>query len=88
MVWPAAVARLLVSWQATPSSTRADRAVARWLSEQLGERAWSAAGLGAAPDIDQRQRHIVMLEQELAEKRGELEERAEELEAARAANRS
>lgn len=57
------------------------------LSEQLGEQAWSESGLGAAPNIDQLQRRIVLLEQELAQKRGELEERTEELEAARAANR-
>ncbi|MDQ0988837.1 hypothetical protein [Streptomyces sp. V3I7] len=63
------------------------RQLEKRLSEQLGEQAWNAAGLGAAPDIDQLQRHTSMLEQELAEKRGELEERTEELEAARAANR-
>jgi hypothetical protein len=39
------------------------------------------------PDIDELQQRIVMLEQELAEKSGELEDRTEELEAARAANR-
>ncbi|GGZ93265.1 DUF6262 family protein [Streptomyces bluensis] len=57
------------------------------LSEQLGEQAWSESGLGVAPNIDQLQRRIASLEQELAQKRGELEERTEELEAARAANR-
>ncbi|MDX3772477.1 hypothetical protein OG963_04355 [Streptomyces sp. NBC_01707] len=43
--------------------------------------------LGAPVDIDQLQRRIALLEQDLSEKRGELEERTEELEAARAANR-
>lgn len=55
------------------------RQLEKRLSKQFGEQAWSESGLGAPPDIDQ--------EQELAQKRGELEERTEELEAARAANR-
>mgnify|MGYP001054717235 FL=1 len=54
---------------------------------QLGEQVWHESGLGAAPDIDQLQRRIAILQQELVEARGELEERAEELDAARAANR-
>ncbi|MCZ9345990.1 DUF6262 family protein [Streptomyces sp. TRM76130] len=63
------------------------RQLEKRLSGQLGEQAWRDSGLGAPPDIDQLQRRIATLEQELAEKRGELEERTEELEAARAANR-
>ncbi|MGX1886825.1 DUF6262 family protein [Streptomyces sp. NPDC055287] len=63
------------------------RQLEKRLSEQLGEQAWNESGLGAPADIDQLQRRISMLEQELAEKSGELEERTEELEAARAANR-
>ncbi|MFF7647416.1 hypothetical protein [Streptomyces canus] len=63
------------------------RQMEKRLSEQLGEQAWSESGLGAPPDIDQLQRRIVLLEQEVAEKLGELEERTEELEVARAANR-
>ncbi|MFE1988229.1 hypothetical protein [Streptomyces mirabilis] len=57
------------------------------LSEQLGEQAWRESGLGSPPDIDQLQRRVAMLEQELVEKNRELEDRTEELEAARAANR-
>ncbi|WP_251065386.1 hypothetical protein [Streptomyces sp. ISL-44] len=57
------------------------------LSTQLGEDVWAESGLGASIDIDQLQRRITLLEQEIADKRGELEERSEELEAARAANR-
>ncbi|NEA61208.1 hypothetical protein [Streptomyces sp. SID12488] len=45
------------------------------------------AGLGAPVDIDQLQRRISMLEQELAETRNVLGERTEELAAARGANR-
>ncbi|GHG00453.1 hypothetical protein GCM10018777_08850 [Streptomyces albogriseolus] len=57
------------------------------LSVQLGEAVWTESGLGAPADIDQLQRQIVRLEQELADKADELEQRTEELEAARAANR-
>ncbi|PKV88219.1 DUF6262 family protein [Streptomyces sp. TLI_146] len=57
------------------------------LSRTLGEAAWADSGLGAAADIDQLQRRITMLEQKLAAKQGELEERTDELEAARNANR-
>jgi hypothetical protein len=57
------------------------------LSSQLGDSVWDEFGLGAPVDIDQLQRRIASLEQELAAKQGELDERTEELEAARAANR-
>lgn len=63
------------------------RQLEKRLSVQLGQQAWSESGLGAPPDIDQLQRRIGMLEQELAENRRELEERTKELEAARAVNR-
>ncbi|MFM9369187.1 DUF6262 family protein [Streptomyces sp. Da 82-17] len=57
------------------------------LSSQLGDAIWAESGLGAPVDIDQLQRRIALLEQEVADKQGELDERTEELEAARAANR-
>lgn len=41
----------------------------------------------ALTDVDQLQRRIAILEQELAEVRGQLDERTEELAAARGANR-
>ncbi|WP_328884747.1 DUF6262 family protein [Streptomyces sp. NBC_00299] len=63
------------------------RQLEKRLSTELGERVWEASGLGASADIDQLQRRINVLEQELADKQGELEERTEELDAARAANR-
>ncbi|MCX4882741.1 MULTISPECIES: hypothetical protein [unclassified Streptomyces] len=62
------------------------RQLEKRLSQQLGEQAWSESGLGASPDIDHLLRHVVRLEQDLAEKCGELEARTEELEAARTAN--
>jgi chromosome segregation ATPase len=63
------------------------RQLEKRLSESLGETAWKESGLGASADIDQLQRRITLLEQDLADIRGQLEERTEELEAARAANR-
>ncbi|MFF1725523.1 DUF6262 family protein [Streptomyces sviceus] len=63
------------------------RQLEKRLSESLGETAWKESGLGASADIDQLQRRTTLLEQDLADMRGQLEERTEELEAARAANR-
>ncbi|WP_331765283.1 DUF6262 family protein (plasmid) [Streptomyces sp. NBC_01384] len=57
------------------------------LSSQLGDAIWAESGLGASVDIDQLQRRIAHLEQEVAAKQSELDERTEELEASRAANR-
>ncbi|MFD4598686.1 DUF6262 family protein [Streptomyces sp. NPDC058464] len=57
------------------------------LSQQLGEQAWRDSGLGAPADIDNLQRQITTLEQRVVELQGQLEDRAEELQAARAANR-
>ncbi|MEI5526104.1 hypothetical protein WB401_24755 [Streptomyces brasiliscabiei] len=45
------------------------------------------SGLGGSADIDQLQRRITLLEQDLAAIRGQLDERTEELDAARAADR-
>ncbi|BBN46541.1 DUF6262 family protein [Mycobacterium avium subsp. hominissuis] len=57
------------------------------LSELLGEQAWRASGLGAPTDIEQLQQRIVTLEQQIVELRLQLEERDQDLTAARAANR-
>jgi chromosome segregation ATPase len=57
------------------------------LSELLGERVWRETGLGAPADIEQLQRRIAELEQQAVELRNQAEERDQELEAARAANR-
>lgn len=57
------------------------------LSELLGEHAWRESGLGAPTDIDQLQRRITDLEQQVVDLRGQIEERDQELEAARTANR-
>jgi chromosome segregation ATPase len=57
------------------------------LSQLLGEQAWRATGLGAPTEIDQLQQRIVTLEQQVVDARLQLEERDQDLAAARAANR-
>jgi hypothetical protein len=57
------------------------------LSDALGEQAWCESGLGAPADIDTLGQKITHLEQQAADLRQQLEERDDELAAARAANR-
>ena len=57
------------------------------LSQMLGEQAWRESGLGAPEDIDKLKRRITELERHVVELARQLEERGEELAAARAANR-
>ncbi len=57
------------------------------LSELLGEQAWRTTGLGAPTDIDQLQQRIATLEQQVVDSHLQLEERDQDLAAARAANR-
>ena len=57
------------------------------LSQMLGQQAWRESGLGAPEDIDKLKRRITELEQEAVDLSRQLEERGEELDAARAANR-
>lgn len=59
----------------------------RRLSEALGQQAWRESGLGAPDDIDRLKQQIVMLEQQTVDLRLQLEERDQELHAARATNR-
>jgi chromosome segregation ATPase len=63
------------------------RQLEKRLSQALGEAAWAESGLGAPADTDQLQQRITMLEQNLTDIQGQLDERDDELEAARAANR-
>ena len=57
------------------------------LSEALGEQAWHDSGLGAPADIDALTQKINQLEQQAAGLSLQLEERDQDLAAARAANR-
>jgi len=57
------------------------------LSETLGEQAWHQSGLGTPADIGALTQKITHLEQQVIDARLQLEERDEELAAARAANR-
>jgi DNA-binding transcriptional ArsR family regulator len=59
----------------------------RRLSEQLGQQAWHESGLGAPADVDALSQKITHLEQHVADLRLQLEERDQDLDAARAANR-
>jgi hypothetical protein len=57
------------------------------LSEALGEQAWRASGLGQGPDLDQLREQATSLQQQNIGLRLTLEERDQELSAARAASR-
>ena len=57
------------------------------LSEALGEQAWHESGLGVPDDIDRLKQQIGTLEQHTIDLRLQLEERDDDLAAARAANR-
>jgi len=57
------------------------------LSDALGDQVWHESGLGAPADIDALGQKITHLEQQAADLRLQLEERGDELAAARAANR-
>ncbi len=57
------------------------------LSQALGEQIWRESGLGVPADIDALNEKITHLEQQVVDLRLQLEERDEDLAAARAANR-
>jgi chromosome segregation ATPase len=57
------------------------------LSEALGDHAWRESGLGAPADIDALNQKIMHFEQQVADLRLQLEERDDDLAAARATNR-
>jgi hypothetical protein len=57
------------------------------LSDALGESVWRATGLGAPDDVEALNRRIVALEQETLDLRQQLQERSDDLDAARSANR-
>jgi hypothetical protein len=57
------------------------------LSDALGEQAWRQSGLGAPADIDALTGKITSLEQQVIDLRMQLDERDQDLAAARSANR-
>jgi hypothetical protein len=57
------------------------------LSEALGEQVWRESGLGAPDDLDQLGRRVTFLEQQSVDLELQLQERSQDLDAARAANR-
>jgi hypothetical protein len=63
------------------------RQLEKRLSETLGEKAWQESGLGVPVDIDNLNQTISHLEQQVIDLRLQLDERDQDLAAARAANR-
>jgi hypothetical protein len=63
------------------------RQLEKRLSEALGEKAWQESGLGVPPDIDALNQTISQLEQQVIDLGLRLDERDQDLAAARAANR-
>lgn len=63
------------------------RQLEQLLSTKLGEKAWRESGLGAPTDIETLQHTITHLEQQTADLQLQIDERDQDLAAARAANR-
>ena len=63
------------------------RQLEKRLSEALGQKAWQESGLGVAADVDALNQTINHLEQQAIDLRLQLDERDQDLAAARAANR-
>ncbi len=63
------------------------RQLEKRLSEALGEKAWQESGLGVPADVDALNQKIGHLEQQVIDLRLQLDERDQDLTAARAANR-
>jgi hypothetical protein len=80
-------ADLLAAHERALRLTARIRQLERRLSEALGEQAWRESGLGAPADIDAMNQKITHLEQQAADLRLQLDERDQDLTAARAANR-
>ena len=80
-------ADLLAAGDRTQRLNSRIRQLEKRLSETLGETAWQKSGLGVTPDIDALNQTINHLEQQVIDLRLQLEERDQDLAAARAANR-
>ena len=70
-----------------PPGRPGPRQLERRLSEALGEQAWRESGLGAPADIDALNHKLTHLEQQAIDLRLQLDDRDQDLAAARAANR-
>lgn len=79
-------ADLLASQQRCVRIAARTQQLEKRLSELLGEQAWRASGLGAPTDVEDLQRKIVFLEQHVIDLQLQLDERDQELTAARGAN--
>jgi len=80
-------ADLLAAHERAARLTARIRQLEKRLSEALGEQAWRESGLGTPADIDALCQKITRLEQQAIDLRLQLEQRDEDLTAARAANR-
>jgi hypothetical protein len=80
-------ADLLAAHERTARLATRIRQLEQRLSETLGEQAWRESGLGAPADIDALNHKIISLEQQVTDLRMQLDERDQDLAAARAANR-
>lgn len=80
-------ADLLAAHERTARLAARIRQLEQRLSATLGEQAWRESGLGAPADIDALNHKIITLEQQATDLRMQLDERDQDLAAARAANR-
>ena len=80
-------ADLLAAHERTTRLASRIRQLEQRLSGTLGEQAWRESGLGAPADIDALNHKIIGLEQQVTDLRMQLDERDQDLAAARAANR-
>jgi hypothetical protein len=80
-------ADLLAAHERTTRLATRIRQLERRLSDTLGEQAWRESGLGAPADIDALNHKIISLDQQVTDLRMQLNERDQDLAAARAANR-
>lgn len=80
-------ADLLAAHERTARLSTRIQQLEKRLSEALGEQTWRESGLGAPTDIDALHQRISQLEQHNLDLQQQLDEREEDLAAARAANR-
>jgi hypothetical protein len=81
------LADLLAAQERSARTAAHVRQLEHRLSDALGEQAWRQSGLGAPADIDALTGKITSLEQQVIDLRMQLDERDQDLTAARSANR-